>query len=954
MDVDADETHGAWGHKWAAVVCAATIVLAVGAPLIGRGIFLGTDILRTYEPWSADAPSTFVYRHGAIFDTVNSLTPERALLRDSIVNGHFALWDPYPNGGTPLGSTPGLGLISPLNWPLLVLGVRLGSAWSAVLRLALAAWATFAFLRRLGVSRVAAVCGGLIYCTSGFIVAWNNWPQANIAAWIPALFLAFDLLLERKRARDVALLAVVIASMVLEGYPPVLVITAYVLVPFLIVRWWELSPRGSADGLAVRDRVRERLRAAIRPMQLLVGATILGAAIAAFQLVPFLIWGSGFDLSYRQNFRHTALPAAALLTSIVPWALGTSTQPAHDFSLTNFVDTFSFLGAAACVFVVVALIRGAPARVGRGVFRYCVAGAGLLLLAAYASYTLPASPLGGIRIGAPVKAMLYVLPGMSQVPISRLRAPFLFLCALVAAFGVEHVVALPRAAVSGRTRGWWIRRGVVAALGAYVAALAFADEHDQTARLRQLSWVLRQSLGPMLIALVAVVIAVGSKRWGPRLRSSAIVAIPVLLAVEALMVTTPWFPRVASATFYPQSGSLQYLAQQLGHQRFAAGGPMGLQSATTYYRLRSVTGHSFMPATWRDLVVSTSPGNLSGLTLSSLGDSESVATSPILDALAARFFVSSPETEPFGIKVAGSSPVRSAEFGAGASAEGTIASGPLRAVEVALVGPTRLRGSLDYLDVTVRDSGGGVVASGTRRLLQQAATQRYWVSIPGESLPTSGALLRIEVSIRSSVGDTARIATTRTGQVDLGVIRPNGDGLRLVYADAGAVVYQRLRALPRVRWASRSVVVKNSAVRVTDLGSGAVPADTVLLDHSTPPISGKDATVDIVDDSSDKLRVDVDASGTGYLVVADSIQSGWVARIDGKTVPIVRADHALGALRVDAGHHVVELSVAPQGWRAGEAITVVGVLALALVLVVPPLRRRRLRPRAEVTSDPAQ
>ena len=124
-DIGADDAHRGWGHKWAALVCVATIVLAIGAPLVGRGIFIGTDVLRTSEPWIADTPSTFVYRHGPVNDTVDSLTPQRSLLRDSIFNGHFALWNPYSNGGAPLGSTPGPGLMSPLNWPLLLLGIRL-------------------------------------------------------------------------------------------------------------------------------------------------------------------------------------------------------------------------------------------------------------------------------------------------------------------------------------------------------------------------------------------------------------------------------------------------------------------------------------------------------------------------------------------------------------------------------------------------------------------------------------------------------------------------------------------------------------------------------------------------------------------------------------------------------------------------------------------------------------
>ena len=542
-------------------------------------------------------------------------------------------------------------------------------------------------------------------------------------------------------------------------------------------------------------RVRERLRGVWRPGQLMAAATALGVAIATFQLGPFLIWGSGFDLSYRQNFRHTSLPAAALLTTFVPWALGT-TQPAHMFPLSNFVDNFSFLGAAAVVFAILAVIRGAPSGVSRGVYRYCVAGAGLLALVTYTSYTLPASPLGRIKLGDPFKAFLYVLPGMSQVPISRLRAPFLFLCALIAAFGVEHVVTSTAKRKSPRTRRWWIRLGVLAMLAAYVAALVVADEHHRTAPIGQVSWVLRQSVIPALLGLGVLVIAFGMKRWGPRLRSSAIVAIPVLLAVESLLVTTPWFPRVASADYYPQSGSLQFLEQQLGHERFAAEGLMGFQSTTTFYGLRSVTGHSFTTPTWRDLAVATSPGTVSLPTLSMLGDSEQVATSPILDVLAAKYFVSAPETEPFGTKVDAPPADGSVSFGAGAAAHGTIPSEPMRAVDVTLVGATHIRGALDYVDVTVRDSLGRTVARGSRRLLQQTETQTYAVALAGESLSASRTPARVDVTIRSSTDDTARIATTRTGAADLGYIRANADGLKLVYADAGAVIYERLDALP--------------------------------------------------------------------------------------------------------------------------------------------------------------
>src|SRR4051812_20312460 len=130
-------------RRWLLLLAAATFVLAIGGPLIGRGVFLGADIIKTFHPWSGTTPSTFVYRHGPIDDTIDAATPNRELIRSALVTDHrLQLWNPYPNGGAPLGSGPNEGLFSPLGWPLLILGVGLGSAWAAIARLAVAFVAT--------------------------------------------------------------------------------------------------------------------------------------------------------------------------------------------------------------------------------------------------------------------------------------------------------------------------------------------------------------------------------------------------------------------------------------------------------------------------------------------------------------------------------------------------------------------------------------------------------------------------------------------------------------------------------------------------------------------------------------------------------------------------------------------------------------------------------------------
>ena len=69
---------------WAVVVCAVTIVLSIGGPLVGRGVFVGVNLIRTELPWRADRPSDELYRLPPLHDTVELGVPQRTLIRDTL------------------------------------------------------------------------------------------------------------------------------------------------------------------------------------------------------------------------------------------------------------------------------------------------------------------------------------------------------------------------------------------------------------------------------------------------------------------------------------------------------------------------------------------------------------------------------------------------------------------------------------------------------------------------------------------------------------------------------------------------------------------------------------------------------------------------------------------------------------------------------------------------------
>jgi hypothetical protein len=217
------------------------------------------------------------------------------------------------------------------------------------------------------------------------------------------------------------------------------------------------------------------------------------------------------------------------------------------------------------------------------------------------------------------------------------------------------------------------------------------------------------------------------------------------------------------------------------------------------------------------------------------------------------------------------------------------------------------------LRVVLRDDAGRVLAENTRR-----TRGRVWTMIGGrkvderlqagrpfvvplaEGAPDPDHRLTAEITAEGAPLTVAAIE----GRPAVSVVTTQDDGLTLVYA-AESVVYQRVTALPRARWASRVRVEPRAETRVRLVADGALAPDTVLLDAPGSPADGRPARVEWLADGTDELVLRVDAQGAGYLVVADALHAGWRVTVDGAPATLRTADHAFVAVAVGAGTHEV-------------------------------------------------
>ena len=177
-----------------------------------------------------------------------------------------------------------------------------------------------------------------------------------------------------------------------------------------------------------------------------------------------------------------------------------------------------------------------------------------------------------------------------------------------------------------------------------------------------------------------------------------------------------------------------------------------------------------------------------------------------------------------------------------------------------------------------------------------------------------------------------------------------GRGIPIVYRNSRVVVLENKDALPRT-WIVHSARQTKQDKALQLLGSGDVnPRETALLESKPPSlVRPNNASADkssVTDYGANDIKVRTNTGGKGLLVLSEVYYPAWKAYVDGKPVPLYRADQLLRAVPVPSGKHTVELRYESQSLRIGLAISLLTSLALVAVLVALIVTRLR-RPKPD-------
>jgi hypothetical protein len=853
------------------------------------------------------------------------------------------LWNPNLGAGFPLVadgvSTP----FYPVHWPLLVLLPPARSLTAALFLGYLGSALAMARLARvLGQSRSASAVAGLSYAWCGFAVGHSV--HVNVVAGLPFLPLTL-LFLERVRTgpaiRHITLAGISWGLLCLAGHPQVALMTAAFAVAYALLRLWP-------------DRVS---RPALGRLAGLISLFLLiGAGVSAVYYLPMAELAGqsvrpGGGLSQAQAVAYS-LPWPHLVTVISPFFFFDA-RPDGYWGAWNPAEMALYVGLPTLTLAGAALWL----RSREPLIRFLAGTAAIALLLALGD----ATPLHG---------------WVHALPIVRgLRAPARYVLlfdvamALLAAHGLDAL----RAASTLRVRraAWGVAgAGLVACLlpllePLWRGRLAGDGWHDAGwATTSPLLLGYKWLLPPLWLGLTALWL-----RRKPESEARAWYTVGVALVAADLssFAATSFGPHWVRPEVVTRPDPAHVLARSTSPDRvYLVSGPepwraasdlplvLGFRSLNAYVSLPLARHAAYMRAFW--LSDQTAFGLLDAAAVSHVVDSWRGPLDPRSEIAGMEFSPRHPllalgpatgerkvRLDLAGFEAHGLDLVTTLQAGAGIAQGTEVAVLTLEAAPPVLPLRLVLRAGQETAE-RLHDPHAAHEQPATKlqawSLIDRSSEGAFYLARFG--WPENRALRTLEIEYIAAEGRLLLFGgRLRAGDTPVALTPFMGDRFRRLRDEQGAALYEHRRTRPRAYAVHGVTRVDTAAAAVRAVASGtALPHETVVIEDAnapTPDGTGP-SVVTVRSDEPTRVELEVEMTGSGYVVLADTNYPGWQATVDGTPGPIHTANGLFRTVFVPDGAHRVRFDYRPRALHLGLAVTLATLLA-AIVLVLRAERR---------------
>ena len=910
--------------------------------------------------------------------------PLRTIAWRMIRHGELPLWTPFVLSGYPLLSMSQVAIGYPLTWGYLFLSGPWAEQLFVLAPFLLAPVFTYAYVRELGRSRLAALFAGLAFGYGGMMCGAiaNSGVLTNALMWTPLVLLFIDRARQKSWAHCLVWTTLAYSMSVLAGHGQ-----SYVYVGLLAVSYGLFV---SLSLIFERSRPQSGKRARVtwahwRPLLVAIGALFLSAGVAAFQLFEAL---RAARHSIRRGLSYEAFGEGSFTLREALLSIGAP--------LYHYVDTSGYLAPLALILTVIAVVR---AWRGRGTHDPRV---WFWLAVAVAAFVLMLGP------HTPVYRLVYQIPVLNSFRVpSRHTFEWTFAVSILSAFGWDIVTDYfeRKRATTNSVRKLEMFIVPVLLLIAGVVGMIWwrATNTPPTPNPSIYTGLPEVSYWLWKLGFTVIVLALAwlsFRMSAPKLRAF-LLAVVVLLAcfVEQSATVACWWAErlslnasrlqlVSPTTRYlqqfPPEQNRVYSRASLFAEEFNPDPRLEAPNLPALYGLHNIAGmEPLIFERYSRALGSVGPDSVTPRPGFPPNDDLFSARSHVLDLLNTTHVVSFANLRTFedpltyrdgiGLSVVDLNIVLAPGAmtrltGAGkpvdslalvttlANSVGEPEGAPLgrmrlytmegRTIELSLrAGLETAEWAHERADVRARIKHGlaPVFDSGPGDATNSFRSYRYWAR-----LPLAGPLQIKQIEITNvSAGTTISLARATLYNSRTGISTPlladtRSEFWKTVYDQKQVQILHNTRARPRAWLVTEAEAVdgeealrriRGESTRESDPQRTALlevkPADLPQLPIKLAP----ENPVVITSYSGTRLALETDASMPTVLVMSEIFYPGWEATVDGHPTEILVTDYLLRGLALPAGRHKIEMRYLPPSARSGAIISGCALLLLCGLFV---------------------
>lgn len=893
------------------VICIFVLATLFLAPALRPGYtLLPLGLESQIAPWHKQV--TQQVQNPLLSDPFYTFYPRRDFFTESLQAGTYPLWNPYIFGGHPLiGDTAAQPFYPPNVLAALFLSAARSLSVLAWFHLVLTGVSFFAFLRILELKQVAALFGAVAWMLNANAVAWLENPhRLSTLSWLPAIFLFYELALQRRSLWPVTVAGGLYGLCILGGHTQFALGNGMALGVFALFRAITISRKAG--------------RPVCRPLGIVGVVGLIGVGIGAIQLVPTHQLA---ELSHRgvknlRGFLAGAWPLQHLVSLWIPDFHGSPVRPPY-WGALNYAEVTVYYGAFAFPLALAAL-----GWVDRATGRFFSLMQAIVIL---------------VALGSPLAWVLAWLPWIRYFRLISLIAYVPFFGGAAAAFCLDNLMEM---SCRERPRWWEPLATSMIMLGVFTVLVILNRKADTAAHWSGLVPHLWRTTLIWLVGLLCV--SLMSLR--PAMAGALLV---ILLAVDLFQWGNSFNPVSPLENLYPENAVASVMRRDptvfrvlpLQTDRVIFG-----PNVLSVFGLQEVGGYSsLMVGRYRELVKAIDDEVAIWWMRPNRNMLVNSKFDPLFGFLNVKYVLSTRPLEEYSTMV-------------------EVERVPKRGAAIRLAGGERItttfvgqRPGLNRVDVHFADMTGAPPQM-VRFLLWRRSEDGKLVAditVDGADLPDRGSRPFFFAPVVDSKGETFAwgLEVPRSASGGSVWLQPTGEPaeeqpaftaystqLQFVNSQEGVWIYQNPNVLGRAyvirewevlpdhRLLSR-LASSDFNVWTTALLEGPLPAEQAAALEGAPPEPASAA--EVTQYGTHRVEVRAEMTSAGLLVLSDVYYPGWCVTVDGAAAEVLRVNYALRGVFLDEGVHHVVFRFVPKGLYVGLAIatsTLLGVFAVNLWL----------------------